>query len=49
MASLFADPDLRRNNSELLHILARVPNATEPQVEPCGLPSMEEAEILFDK
>ncbi|KAF6812431.1 Zn(II)2Cys6 transcription factor [Colletotrichum sojae] len=49
MASLFTDPDLRRNHSELLHVLASVPNATGPQVEPCDLPSMEEAEILFDK
>ncbi|KAF6813663.1 Zn(II)2Cys6 transcription factor [Colletotrichum plurivorum] len=49
MASLFTDPDLRRNNSELLHVLASVPNATGPQVEPCDLPGMEEAEILFEK
>lgn len=49
MASLFTDPDLRRNNSELLHVLASVLSPTGPQVEPCDLPGMEEAETLFDK
>ncbi|KAL0931565.1 Zn(II)2Cys6 transcription factor [Colletotrichum truncatum] len=49
MASLFTDPDLRRNNTELLQILAKVPSAPEPTVVPCGLPSSEDAEVLFEK
>ncbi|KAK2040108.1 hypothetical protein LZ31DRAFT_558151 [Colletotrichum somersetense] len=49
MASLFTDPDLRRNSAELLQILAKVPNAPEPLVRPCKLPSPEDAEFLFDK
>ncbi|KAG7071091.1 hypothetical protein JMJ76_0002329 [Colletotrichum scovillei] len=49
MASLFADPDLRSNNTELLQLLARVPSASEPVIQPCGLPSNGEGESLFDK
>ncbi|KAK2008505.1 hypothetical protein LZ32DRAFT_539881 [Colletotrichum eremochloae] len=49
MASLFTDPDLRRNNTELLQILAKVPNAPEPLTRPCELPSSEDAEFLFQK
>ncbi|KXH52752.1 hypothetical protein CNYM01_05135 [Colletotrichum nymphaeae SA-01] len=49
MASLFADPDLRSNNTELLQLLARVPSASEPVIQPCGLPSNGEGESLFDE
>lgn len=49
MASLFTDPDLRRNNIELLQLLARVPGAPEPAIQPCGLPSNEDGEFLFEK
>ncbi|OHW91343.1 hypothetical protein CSPAE12_10025, partial [Colletotrichum incanum] len=49
MASLFTDPDLRRNNTEFLQILAKVPNAPEPPIRPCQLPSPEDAEFLFEK
>ncbi|TID00035.1 Protein STB5 [Colletotrichum higginsianum] len=49
MASLFTDPDLRRNNTELLQILAKVPNAPEPSISPCELPSSEDAEFLFER
>ncbi|KAK1978844.1 hypothetical protein LZ30DRAFT_727887 [Colletotrichum cereale] len=49
MAALFTDPDLRRNNTELLQILAKVPTAPEPSIRPCGLPSPEDAEFLFEK
>ncbi|KAI3530753.1 hypothetical protein CABS01_08931 [Colletotrichum abscissum] len=49
MASLFADPDLRRNNTELLQLLARVPSASEPILQPCGPPPDEEGKALFDK
>ncbi|KXH37368.1 hypothetical protein CSIM01_06136 [Colletotrichum simmondsii] len=49
MASLFADPDLRSNNTELLQLLARVPSASEPILQPCGPPSEEEGNALFDK
>ncbi|KAF0328560.1 fungal specific transcription factor domain-containing protein [Colletotrichum asianum] len=40
MASLFTDPDLRRNNIELLQL---------PAIPPCGLPSNEDGEFLFEK
>ncbi|KAK1998517.1 hypothetical protein LX36DRAFT_680993 [Colletotrichum falcatum] len=49
MASLFTDPDLRRNSAELLQILAKVPNASEPLVRPCELPPPEDAAFLFEK
>lgn len=49
MASLFTDPDLRRNNMELLQLLVRVPSTSEPVIQPCGLPSDEEGEFLFDE